>query len=187
MENLNLTHFTQEEIDRAQSYKVRDYPECVDPKIDELVRDLISGFADKWTMMILDVLWEEGPLRFSQHIEDHHRPLVSKAGDQISDQLIDLRIDALGIVPHLVGLGPVDFFLREVGQVEILHNFPISKYRTFPCLLSFGERVNNYIKAWRQARERKHDEFQSERPRGRRRCRSVDATALGHQRQLGAD
>jgi DNA-binding HxlR family transcriptional regulator len=66
MENLNLTHFTQEEIDRAQSYKVRDYPECVDPQIDELVRDLISGFADKWTMMILDVLWEEGTLRFSE-------------------------------------------------------------------------------------------------------------------------
>lgn len=65
MENLNLAHFTQEEIDRAESYKVRDYPECVDPRVDELVRDLISGFADKWTMMILDVLWEEGTLRFS--------------------------------------------------------------------------------------------------------------------------
>ncbi|WP_119459771.1 winged helix-turn-helix transcriptional regulator [Rhodospirillaceae bacterium SYSU D60014] len=58
--------FTEDEIARAQSYKVRDYPEGVDPQIDELVKDLISGFADKWTMIILDVLWEEGTLRFSE-------------------------------------------------------------------------------------------------------------------------
>lgn len=58
--------FTDEEIARAQSYKVRDYPECVDPQVDELVKDLISGFADKWTMIILDVLWDEGTLRFSE-------------------------------------------------------------------------------------------------------------------------
>jgi DNA-binding HxlR family transcriptional regulator len=66
MDTTKLAHFTQEEIDRAQSYKVRDYPERVDPQVDELVRGLISGFADKWTMMILDVLWEEGTLRFSE-------------------------------------------------------------------------------------------------------------------------
>lgn len=58
--------FTDEEIARAQSYKVRDYPEGVDPRVDGLVKGLISGFADKWTMILLDVLWEEGTLRFSE-------------------------------------------------------------------------------------------------------------------------
>jgi len=58
--------FTEEEIARAQSYKLRDYPEGVDPQVDELVKELISGFADKWTFIILDVLWEEGTLRFSE-------------------------------------------------------------------------------------------------------------------------
>lgn len=65
-ESLKLAHFTPEEIERAQSYKVRDYPENTDPQVDDLVSELISGFADKWTMMILDVLWEEGTLRFSE-------------------------------------------------------------------------------------------------------------------------
>lgn len=66
METKESSPFTEEEIARAQSYKVRDYPECVDPQVDELVKDLISGFADKWTMIVLDVLWEEGTLRFSE-------------------------------------------------------------------------------------------------------------------------
>jgi DNA-binding HxlR family transcriptional regulator len=66
MANDESSPFTEEEIARAQSYKVRDYPECVDPQVDELVKDLITGFADKWTFIILDVLWEEGTLRFSQ-------------------------------------------------------------------------------------------------------------------------
>lgn len=58
--------FTEEEIARAQSYKVRDYPEGTAPEVDGLVKELITGFADKWTFIILDVLWEEGTLRFSE-------------------------------------------------------------------------------------------------------------------------
>jgi DNA-binding HxlR family transcriptional regulator len=66
MVNDKSSPFTDEEITRARSYKLRDYPEGVDPRVDGVVRDLISGFADKWTFMILDVLWEEGTLRFSE-------------------------------------------------------------------------------------------------------------------------
>ena len=40
--------------------------EDVDPKIDELVHDLIGRIADKWTMIILEVLSEHGTLRFGQ-------------------------------------------------------------------------------------------------------------------------
>lgn len=58
--------FTQEEIARAQSYRVRDYPEGTSPEVDALVKDIITGFADKWTFVILDVLWDKGTLRFSE-------------------------------------------------------------------------------------------------------------------------
>ena len=58
--------FTDEQIRRAQSYKARDYPENVAPDVEKLVRELISGFADKWTVVILDTLWDEGTLRFSE-------------------------------------------------------------------------------------------------------------------------
>lgn len=58
--------FTEAELQRAQSYKARDYPANVDSGVEALVREMISGFADKWTVVILDTLWDEGTLRFSE-------------------------------------------------------------------------------------------------------------------------
>ncbi len=37
-----------------------------DPRVQALVNDLIGRVADKWTMLILDVLAEQGTLRFTQ-------------------------------------------------------------------------------------------------------------------------
>lgn len=58
--------YSENDLERAQSYKARDYPSNVDPDVENLVRDMISGFADKWTVVILDTLWDEGTLRFSE-------------------------------------------------------------------------------------------------------------------------
>lgn len=41
------------------------YPE-VDPRVEGLVNDLIGRVADKWTMIILEVLAEHGELRFTR-------------------------------------------------------------------------------------------------------------------------
>lgn len=60
------SEFSQHDLERAQSYKAKDYPQNVDPRIEALVREMISGFADKWTVVILDTLWDEGTLRFSE-------------------------------------------------------------------------------------------------------------------------
>ena len=40
--------------------------EPTDPKIDTLVREIIERVADKWTMVVLDVLAEHGEVRFSK-------------------------------------------------------------------------------------------------------------------------
>jgi len=58
--------YSEADLARAESYKARDYPENVDPAIERLVRDMMSGFADKWTVVILDTLWDAGTLRFSE-------------------------------------------------------------------------------------------------------------------------
>lgn len=42
------------------------YPAAVDPKIETLVNELIGRVADKWTMIVLDVLAEHGELRFTR-------------------------------------------------------------------------------------------------------------------------
>jgi len=42
------------------------YPEELDPRVEALVTELIGRVADKWTMLILEVLEEHGELRFTR-------------------------------------------------------------------------------------------------------------------------
>ena len=57
---------TKAEIAQAKTYAVKLPPVEIDPKVEALVHDLIGQVADKWTMLILDVLAENGELRFTQ-------------------------------------------------------------------------------------------------------------------------
>ncbi len=41
-------------------------PEAADPKIEALVNELIGRVADKWTMIVLEVLHDYEELRFTQ-------------------------------------------------------------------------------------------------------------------------
>jgi len=45
--------------------KPQAYPE-VDPRVEALVNEVIGRVADKWTMIVLDVLAENGELRFTR-------------------------------------------------------------------------------------------------------------------------
>ncbi len=58
--------FSTEQIDKVKRYAACAAPEPVDPRIEALVNDLIGRVADKWTMLILEVLMEKGELRFTR-------------------------------------------------------------------------------------------------------------------------
>lgn len=47
-------------------YDPHHYPEDLDPRVEALVTDIIGRVADKWTMIVLEVLTEHGELRFSR-------------------------------------------------------------------------------------------------------------------------
>jgi DNA-binding HxlR family transcriptional regulator len=49
----------------AGSLKAK-YPAETDPKVEALVREIIARVADKWTMLVLEVLEEEGVVRFTR-------------------------------------------------------------------------------------------------------------------------
>jgi DNA-binding HxlR family transcriptional regulator len=61
-----LSKFTPEQIARAKAQATQTPPEVLDPRIEALVNELIGRVADKWTMIILDVLAEQGTLRFTR-------------------------------------------------------------------------------------------------------------------------
>jgi DNA-binding HxlR family transcriptional regulator len=42
------------------------FPKEIDPKIETLVREIIERVADKWTMLVLEVLEEHGTVRFTR-------------------------------------------------------------------------------------------------------------------------
>jgi len=60
---------TKEQIAKMKAlYSRHELPDDVeiDPRIEKLVEDLIGRVADKWTMLILEVLVGSGTLRFTQ-------------------------------------------------------------------------------------------------------------------------
>lgn len=61
--------FTVDEIATAERYAATPPPADIDPRIEALVTELIGRVADKWTMMVVEVLTENGTLRFSRLAE----------------------------------------------------------------------------------------------------------------------
>jgi DNA-binding HxlR family transcriptional regulator len=61
-----VAKFSEEQISKAKNYATTSPPENLDPKIEALVSDLIGCVADKWTMLVLEVLAERGELRFTR-------------------------------------------------------------------------------------------------------------------------
>jgi DNA-binding HxlR family transcriptional regulator len=51
---------------KVQPVRKSGSPPATDPKLDALVREIIERVADKWTMLVLEVLEEHGVVRFTQ-------------------------------------------------------------------------------------------------------------------------
>jgi DNA-binding HxlR family transcriptional regulator len=66
MEMPAISRFTEKQIAMAKAYAAMTPPDDLDPRIEALVNDLIGQVADKWTMLILEVLAEKGELRFTR-------------------------------------------------------------------------------------------------------------------------
>ena len=91
-----LAQFTAGEIANARRYACATPPADLDPRIGALVNDLIGCVADKWTMMVLEVLTEHGELRFTRLGE-----LVSGISQKMLTQTLR-RMERDGLVARTV-------------------------------------------------------------------------------------
>ena len=57
--------FSAEQVAEAEAHLDAPSPES-DPRVDALVNELIGRVADKWTMLMLEVLQGGGVMRFSE-------------------------------------------------------------------------------------------------------------------------
>jgi DNA-binding HxlR family transcriptional regulator len=97
----------------AQALVACEPSQPVDPRITALVTDLIGRVADKWTMLILEVLAEQGELRFTQI----GRALSTISQKMLTQTLRQMERDGLVIrTVHAVVPPKVEYRLTELGR-----------------------------------------------------------------------
>ncbi len=84
-----------------------------DPHVEALVNDLIGRVADKWTMIVLEVLAEAGELRFTQIAR--RVPRISQK--MLTQTLRQMERDGMLVrTVHAVVPPRVDYRLTDLGE-----------------------------------------------------------------------
>ena len=88
-------------------------PDDVGPAVEALVHDIIGKVADRWTMLILEVLEEQGTLRFTElgrHVGGISQKMLTKTVRQMEcDGLVRRTV-------HPVIPPRVDYALTDLGR-----------------------------------------------------------------------
>ena len=63
-----MNTLTKKQLSEAKIYYAKAPPKdfVIDPRVETLVNELIGRVADKWTMLILEALTENGEMRFTR-------------------------------------------------------------------------------------------------------------------------
>ena len=88
-------------------------PEQFDPRIEAFVNELIGRVADKWTMVILEVLTEHGEMRFTrlgELVEGISQKMLTKTLRQMERDGLVIR------TVHPVVPPKVEYKLTELGM-----------------------------------------------------------------------
>jgi DNA-binding HxlR family transcriptional regulator len=98
----------RKEVDKVRARRARSAPPPqTSPEIDRLVREIIERVADKWTMLVLEVLEEHGTIRFTrlgEHIGGISQKMLTKTVRQMeSDGLVTRTI--YPVIPPRVEYG----------------------------------------------------------------------------------
>jgi DNA-binding HxlR family transcriptional regulator len=103
---------SEEQIASFRAYESCDLQDRTDPRVEVLVTELISRVADKWTMLILEVLTERGEMRFTRLSE-----LVPGISYKMLTQTLRL-MEREGLITrtvHPVVPPKVEYRLTELG------------------------------------------------------------------------
>lgn len=113
MANPLQTRFHADDIAQAEQYLATEPPTELDPRVERLVNDLIGRIADKWTLLVLELLEEKGTLRFSE---------IGRQVDGISQKMLTQTLRQMerdGLLTrtvHAVVPPRVDYALTPLGN-----------------------------------------------------------------------
>jgi DNA-binding HxlR family transcriptional regulator len=104
--------FSDATVRRARRIAEHAPPADSDPKVEALVNELIGRVADKWTMIVLEVLAEHGELRFTQlarHVAGISQKMLTQTLRQMErDGMVTRSVHAT-VPPR------VDYRLTDLG------------------------------------------------------------------------
>lgn len=113
MANPLQTRFHADDIAQAERYLATEPPAELDPRVERLVNDLIGRIADKWTLLVLELLEEKGTLRFTE---------IGRQVDGISQKMLTQTLRQMerdGLLTrtvHAVVPPRVDYALTPLGN-----------------------------------------------------------------------
>ena len=146
--------FTEDVLQHATEQLRRDpasIPDSTDPELDALVREIIGRVADKWTMLVLETLAEQGKLRFTQlsdRIGGVSQKMLTKTVRQMEADGLVVRTVFPVIPPR------VEYELTEMGH---------SLGAAFCGVWIWAEQHHHAIRAAREAFQRRAD-IRTEQP-----------------------
>ena len=119
MANPLENRFDAQDISKAEHYLAAVPPSEIDPRVERLVNELIGRVADKWTMLILELLEAKGTRRFTE---------IGRQGEGRSQKMLTQTLRA-----------------REANGLVARHDFatvpPHVEYRLTPLGVSLGHAV----------------------------------------------
>lgn len=96
----------------ADAGKIAEYPP-LDPRVERLVNDLIGRIADKWTLLVLELLEERGTMRFTAIA----REVEGISQKMLTQTLRQMERDGLATrTVHPVVPPRVDYALTPLGN-----------------------------------------------------------------------
>jgi len=120
--DLNSDRLSAAEIARARSYAIERPSGAIDPRLSALVHELIGRVADKWTMLVLEVLEEYGVVRFTrlgELVGGVSQKMLTKTLRQLErDGLVTRRI-FMEVPPR------VEYALTPTGRELMLKFLPL--------------------------------------------------------------
>jgi DNA-binding HxlR family transcriptional regulator len=103
---------TTSQVEALRKYEACDNATPADERVEALVQELIGRVADKWTMLILEVLIEKGELRFTR-LSENVPGISYKMLTQTLRQME--RLGLLARTVHPVVPPRVEYKLTELG------------------------------------------------------------------------
>jgi len=113
MENPLESRFHADDLHAARRHMETQPPADIDPRIERLVNDLIGRIADKWTLLVLELLEEKGTLRFTEIA----RQVEGISQKMLTQTLRQMERDGLATrTVHPVVPPRVDYALTPLGN-----------------------------------------------------------------------